>query len=160
MADGTGASGLSALTQAASGKLSFFKQGVIMPVVVGSAAGGVGVVLGRYFTRKMFVKKNADGSYQMENGRYVDEDSNSKLKRGGVKIALGLVGASVVRKYSPPAALGLALGLGVDGVADMIETKGFEYLDKWFTTRPAAGVYGGAVNGGYGGGRTYSREVQ
>lgn len=165
MADSAVSSGLTQLSQAASGKLSFFKQGVIMPVVVGSAAGGGAVVVGRYFTRKLFVKKNADGTYQRDAaGGYVDEDSNSKLKRGAVKIALGLAGASVVRKYSPPAALGIALGLGVDGVADMIQSKGFEYMDKWFTPSTSSSTTttttGAGVGGTYGGGRTWSREVQ
>lgn len=144
MADGNAAE-VNTLAKAASGSLSFFKADVLKPVAVGAAAGGGAVVLGRYFTRKMFVRKNADGTYVMNGTNYVNEDDNSDMKRGAVKILMGLAAGSALRKYSPPAALGVVLGLGVDGVADIIGTKMNSTLDRWFQPRTTSGV---AMGGG------------
>lgn len=153
------------LTQAAQGKLGFFKAGVVKPVAMAAGAGGVGVLLGRFFTRKMFVKKLADGSIAPPNsaGQYEDADSSSKYKRGAVKIVAGLLAASAIRKWSAPAALGLAIGMGVDGVTDIVGAKVNEYLDKWFTpstttTTPATPTTSGAPRN-VAGGRTTMREV-
>lgn len=115
----TGA-GSTALASAAKGSGSFLKGPAVRGLLIGGAAGATAVVAGRYWTRDMFIAD--DGS----------EDENARMKRGGVKIVGAVAIASMIRKWSPEAALGVALGGVVDGVADIIEDKGFEMLDNWF----------------------------
>lgn len=139
MADVNMGGNVNALAKASSGGISFFKSEVVKPLAMGVGAGGLGVIGGRFFTARMF--KQADGT---------TDAPNAKRNRGLVKIAAGLIVASAIRKYSPVAALGVALGLGVDGVADLAEDTVNPYLQRWFRNpTTAAGVYGqgGRVHG-------------
>ena len=141
MAEEMGGS-VNALAKPSSGGISFFKSEVIKPLAVGVGAGGLGVIAGRFFVARMF--KNADGT----------DAANAKRNRGLVKIAAGVIVASAIRKYSPVAALGVALGMGVDGVADLAEGTVNPYLERWFRNpTTAAGVYGQ-------GGRVHGAQVQ
>lgn len=138
MADGNMGGSVNTLAKASSGGISFFKSDVIKPLAVGVGAGGLGVIAGRFFVARMF--KQQDGT---------TDAPNAKRNRGLVKIAAGLVVASAIRKYSPVAALGVVLGMGVDGVADLAEDTVNPYLTRWFRNPTSAGVYGrgGAVHG-------------
>lgn len=142
MADGNMGGSVNTLAKASSGGISFFKSDVIKPLAVGVGAGGLGVIAGRFFTARMFTQPGTTA------GTTVDAP-NAKRNRGLVKIAAGLIVASAIRKYSPVAALGVALGMGVDGVADLAEDTVNPYLTRWFRNPTGAGVYGrgGAVHG-------------
>lgn len=142
MADGNMGGSVNALAKASTGGISFFKSEVIKPLAVGVGAGGLGVIAGRFFVARMF--KNADGT---------TDAPNAKRNRGLVKIAAGVIVASAIRKYSPVAALGIALGMGVDGVADLAEETVNPYLQRWFRNPTSAGVYGQ-------GGRVHGAQVQ
>lgn len=153
MADGTTTSaGANTLARAASQKgMGWFKGDVVKPLAVGGIAGGVTVVVARYAVRNMFRPRNADGSIQAEtnaNGQLTDAGKRAQLYRAAAKVVVGLVAASLLKKYSPPAALGAALGPVIDAVADITAAKGFEVMDRWFqpqTNRPAGYVYGSAA---------------
>lgn len=135
MADGN-AGEVNALAKASTGSISFFKSEVVKPLAMGVGGGALGVIGGRFFTATMF--KNADGT----------DTPNAKMKRGAVKIAAGLIVASAIRKYSPVAALGVAIGMGVDGLADIAEDKINPYLTRWFRNPERTGgrAYGQGGN--------------
>lgn len=145
----TGA-GSTALASAAKGSGSFLKGPAVRGLLIGGAAGATAVVAGRYWTRDMFI--GDDGA----------EDENARMKRGGVKIVGAIAVASIVRKWSPEAALGVALGGVVDGVADIIEDKGFEMLDGWFADDNASSSSSssGSSSSGTAQGIGYLRQVR
>lgn len=163
MADGMASMKDPSAIQRALGKAgSFFKSETVKPVLMGAAGGGLGVVIIRYVVKDWFKKKNADGTFVSEYttdaaGRQVltPEAKNARYMRAAAKVALGLGAAQVLKKYSPVVALGVALGAGVDAVADLAQTSAFEAMDRWFKPRTASGMYGG----GMGGGRLYTANV-
>ena len=165
MADGMASMKDTSAIQRALGKAgSFFKSETVKPVLMGVAGGGVGVIVIRYVTKDWFRKKNADGTFVNEYttdaaGRQVltADAKNARYMRAAAKVALGLGAAQVLKKYSPVVALGVAIGAGVDAVADLGQVAGFEMMDRWFNPpRTASGMYGG---GGMGGGRLYTANV-
>lgn len=131
------------LRRAMLGEVSWTSKAVIRPVAMAAGAGALGVVTARYFTKQYFPPTDE------ETG---EADTSHMSKRGAAKIVVGLAGAGMMKKVSPSAALGFAVGLCVDGVCDLIEDSVDDYLDDWFgdeeeTTaapaaeRPAAGAY-------------------
>lgn len=151
MADGgmTSTAGVNTLAKATGQGGSFFKADTIKPLLVGGAAGGVGVVVARYIVKDMFRTRDAAGAYVSEtaaDGSLTDAGKSAQMKRAAVKVLIGLGGASVFKKWSPPAALGIAIGCVVDAIADLAQARGFTMMDQWFRrTAPAAGIYGGAA---------------
>lgn len=155
MADGgiTSTAGVNTLAKATGAGGSFFKADTIKPLLVGGAAGGAGVIVARYIVKDMFRTRDAAGAFVSEtnaDGTLTDAGKSAQMKRAALKVVIGLGGASLLKKYSPPAALGIAIGCVVDAVADLAQTKAFTYMDQWFR-RTAAGLYGsaGATNTGW-----------
>lgn len=109
------------IRRAMLGEIPWLSKEVVKPVAIAGAVGAVGVVSGRFFANKYFPNTDSDG----------EADDNAKTKRGAAKIALGLGGAALLKKM-PAAAIGWAVGLTVDGVADIVEDSIDDKLHEYF----------------------------
>lgn len=109
------------IRKAMLGEVPWLSKEVVKPVAIAGAVGAVGVVSGRFFANKYFPNTDADGA----------ADDNAKTMRGAAKIALGLGGAALLKKM-PAAAIGWAVGLTVDGVADIVEDSIDDKLHEYF----------------------------
>lgn len=156
-----------ALAKAVTKAGSFFKKETVKPLVIGGVAGGLGVVTMRYLvTRYIKTPLRAGSTTEREpetatNAQGVlaltEAGKRVRYMRAAAKFAGGLVAAQVIKKYSPVAAIGVAMGCGVDAIADLTATAVYERMDRWFTPeRTTAGLYG--RNGG--GGQRWTAQVQ
>lgn len=173
MADGSGMASTkdsNAIAKAVTKAGSFFKKETVKPLLVGGLAGGLGVVTLRYLVTRYIKAPFVAGSTTVReaetstnaSGQIVLTEAGKKVRymRAAAKFAGGLAVAQVVKKYSPVAALGVAVGCGVDAVADLTQTAVFERMDKWFTPERTTAGLSGAGAPGMGGGRSWSAQVQ
>jgi hypothetical protein len=136
------------LAKAADGKISFFSKEAIKPLVVAGATGGIAVVTARYFLKDKFFPEGVTE----ESGLSAEQKTTRQYYIGGAKVVIGGVGAMALKRVSTAAALGFAVALVCDGVADIATESLTTKLDDWFGDETASA--GPAEN------VTYFQEVQ
>ena len=124
MADGNGKAivlddGAKNVVDALKGEKKFTEMEVLKPLAVAGVGGALAVATGRYFVNDFFPEQNDNGQ----------ADESFRKKRGAAKIVLGVVAFWALRKTSQPLALGVGVGLMVDGALDFVEEQVTEMLD-------------------------------